>query len=83
MSPTEPILRPLTADDSERLATASVRELHWSSLGCSAVGRCEMVRPLRLLNPETQYVKTPDGAHIAYQVFGSGPFDLVFAPGFA
>jgi class 3 adenylate cyclase len=42
-----------------------------------------MVRPLRLLNPETQYVKTPDGAHIAYQVFGSGPFDLVFAPGFA
>jgi len=35
------------------------------------------------LNPETQYVKTPDGAHIAFQVFGSGPFDLVCAPGFA
>jgi pimeloyl-ACP methyl ester carboxylesterase len=32
---------------------------------------------------ETRYVKTPDGAHIAYQVFGSGPFDLVFVPGFA
>ena len=32
--------------------------------------------------PEVQYVKTPDGAHIAYQVFGSGPFDIVFVPGF-
>ena len=38
---------------------------------------------LRLLIPETQYVKTPDGAHIAYQVFGSGPRDLVCVPGFA
>jgi class 3 adenylate cyclase/pimeloyl-ACP methyl ester carboxylesterase len=36
-----------------------------------------------LLIPETQYVKTPDGAHVAYQVFGSGPFDLVCVPGFA
>jgi len=33
--------------------------------------------------PETRYVKTPDGAHIAYQVFGNGPFDLVYVPGFA
>jgi class 3 adenylate cyclase len=33
--------------------------------------------------PETLYVKTPDGAHIAYQVFGDGPFDLVYVPGFA
>jgi class 3 adenylate cyclase len=33
--------------------------------------------------PETCYVKTPDGAHIAYQVFGNGPFDLVYVPGFA
>jgi hypothetical protein len=33
--------------------------------------------------PETRYVKTPDGAHIAYQVFGDGPFDLVYVPGFA
>jgi pimeloyl-ACP methyl ester carboxylesterase len=32
---------------------------------------------------EILYVKTPDGAHIAYQVFGEGPFDLVFVPGFA
>jgi len=27
--------------------------------------------------PETQYAKTHDGAHIAYQVFGEGPVDLV------
>ena len=33
--------------------------------------------------PEVLYVKTPDGAHLAYQVFGEGPFDLVFVPGFA
>jgi len=33
--------------------------------------------------PDVQYVKTSDGAHIAYQVFGQGAFDLVFVPGFA
>ena len=33
--------------------------------------------------PEIRYVKTPDGAHLAYQIFGDGPFDVVFVPGFA
>jgi class 3 adenylate cyclase/pimeloyl-ACP methyl ester carboxylesterase len=28
--------------------------------------------------PETQYTKTTDGVHIAYQVLGEGPFDFVF-----
>ena len=28
--------------------------------------------------PETRYAVTPDGLHIGYQVFGSGPYDLVF-----
>jgi class 3 adenylate cyclase/alpha-beta hydrolase superfamily lysophospholipase len=32
--------------------------------------------------PETHYAKADDGVHIAYQVFGSGPFDLVVIPGF-
>jgi pimeloyl-ACP methyl ester carboxylesterase len=27
--------------------------------------------------PETRYAKTADGVHIAYQVVGDGPFDLV------
>jgi pimeloyl-ACP methyl ester carboxylesterase len=31
--------------------------------------------------PTTHYVKSDD-VHIAYQVFGEGPFDLVFVPGF-
>ena len=31
--------------------------------------------------PETRYAKTNDGLSIAYQVFGSGPFDLVYTPG--
>src|SRR5215204_4169690 len=30
--------------------------------------------------PETHYAKTADGVHIAYQVVGSGPFDLVYLP---
>jgi class 3 adenylate cyclase len=33
--------------------------------------------------PDVQYVKTSDGAHIAYQVFGNGAFDVVYVPGFA
>ena len=32
--------------------------------------------------PETRYAKTIDGVHIAYQVLGDGPSDLVFVPGF-
>jgi pimeloyl-ACP methyl ester carboxylesterase len=28
--------------------------------------------------PETHYAKTADGVHIAYQVVGDGPVDLVF-----
>ena len=32
--------------------------------------------------PETQYAKTTDGVHIAYQVCGDGPLDLMFvSPG--
>jgi len=30
--------------------------------------------------PETRYAKAPDGTHIAYQVVGNGPTDLVFFP---
>ena len=26
--------------------------------------------------PETRYAKTADGVHVAYQVWGDGPFDL-------
>jgi class 3 adenylate cyclase len=32
--------------------------------------------------PETRYAKADDGVHIAYQVFGVGPIDLVVIPGF-
>jgi class 3 adenylate cyclase len=31
---------------------------------------------------ETHYAKAADGVHIAYQVVGDGPIDLVFVPGF-
>jgi len=33
------------------------------------------------VRPETQYAKTADGVHIAYQVVGDGPVDLVFVIG--
>jgi pimeloyl-ACP methyl ester carboxylesterase/class 3 adenylate cyclase len=33
------------------------------------------------MRPETKYVKSGE-VHIAYQVFGEGPFDIVFIPGF-
>ena len=33
--------------------------------------------------PETKYAKTVDGVHIAFQVRGEGPSDLVFITGFA
>lgn len=32
--------------------------------------------------PKTQYAKTEDGVHIAYQVSGDGPLDLVWVPGY-
>ena len=31
--------------------------------------------------PDVQYAKTSDGAFVAYQVAGSGPVDVIFAPG--
>ena len=31
--------------------------------------------------PDTRYVRRPDGVSIAYQVFGSGPIDLLYAQG--
>jgi class 3 adenylate cyclase len=31
--------------------------------------------------PETRYAKTADGVHIAYQVFGDGPVDILFVLG--
>jgi class 3 adenylate cyclase len=34
------------------------------------------------VTPETRYAKTSDAVHIAYQVYGSGPPDLVWIPGY-
>lgn len=32
--------------------------------------------------PKTRYAKTADGAHVAHQVLGNGPIDVVFAHAF-
>ena len=34
-----------------------------------------------MASPETRYAKTADGVHIAYQVVGDGPVDMVFVMG--
>ena len=31
--------------------------------------------------PDTRYATTADGAHVAYQIAGHGPVDVIFAPG--
>ena len=33
-----------------------------------------------MVAPHTRYAKTDDGAHIAFQVVGDGPLDLIFIP---
>ena len=33
--------------------------------------------------PETRYAKAADGTYLAYQVFGDGPVDLLYIPGWA
>ena len=34
-----------------------------------------------MTTPETRYAKTADGVHVAYQVVGDGPVDMVFVMG--
>src|SRR4249920_2728212 len=34
-------------------------------------------------SPDVHYAKTPQGVHIAYQVVGDGPVDMLFVPGYA
>src|SRR5262245_37084972 len=47
---------------------------------CGSASRRTTIRPVEI--PEVRYAKTPDGTHIAFQVFGQGPRDLVYVPGF-
>jgi class 3 adenylate cyclase len=64
--------------------------LQGSDLGGAATGTCSLWDAgLEFCSnghvdtvPETRYTKADDGVHIAYQVFGEGPFDLVVIPGF-
>ena len=37
-----------------------------------------MIHSMTITERQTQYVKTADGAHIGYQVFGTGQRDLLF-----
>src|SRR2546427_12479429 len=64
-----------------------IARLRVSSLGISKLdgdhrpGHIPWHEPTVPSTPKTQYTKSRD-VHIAYQVSGRGPFDLVFVPGF-
>ena len=45
-----------------------------------AASACEG-KDAHVTSPETRYAKTADGVHIAYQVVGDGPVDMVFVMG--
>jgi class 3 adenylate cyclase len=49
-----------------------------ASTGTSGSANCAPVAD----PPVTQYARTDDGAHIAYQVLGNGPLDIVYANSF-
>jgi class 3 adenylate cyclase len=49
-----------------------------ASIGCPGSANCAPVADL----PVTQYARTDDGAHIAYQALGTGPPDIVYANSF-
>src|SRR5918993_4340310 len=58
-------------------------------LSPSSTGRTRCACPekgsgttLTVVGPETRYAKTMDGLHVAYQVVGDGPIDIVYVPGF-
>ena len=72
-----PIERSGALDGSSRLCVVSPRYL--SSWAVDGRLRDRLIS--MAVVPETRYVRTADGVHIAYQVLGDGPLDLVFVPG--
>ena len=76
-------LRSLLADQLGIEPGPELRELHGQILGQDPA----LDAPSRLHTaglapaPLTRYVKTPDGVHVAYQVLGQGPRDILFVPG--
>ncbi len=51
--------------------------------GCTWCASTGFARDLACGGSRDALRQDADGAHIAYQVFGDGPFDLVYVPGFA
>ncbi len=54
--------------------------LHWKS-SCAERKVSELAKGGGMNTPQTRYAKSGQ-VHIAYQVFGDGPVDIVMAPGF-
>src|SRR5205823_421837 len=50
-----------------------------------SLGRCALAAQNQETSdviPDVRYAKTVDDVHVAYQVVGEGPIDLVYAPAF-
>ncbi len=55
-----------------------VRESHTAPMAAERPPSPKSERRGTVDVPETRFVKTADGLHIGYQVFGAGPYDVVF-----
>jgi class 3 adenylate cyclase len=71
--------RPADGRNLGPIATSAVRG-YQAKLCQGDVGTFDALRAMAEI-PSTHYVKSDD-VHIAYQVIGEGPFDLLFVPGF-
>jgi DNA-binding SARP family transcriptional activator/pimeloyl-ACP methyl ester carboxylesterase len=55
---------------------------HDSSLDGTLPDRAAAGAQPQLLRPPVRYARCPDGVHIAYQIVGDGPIDILAVPGF-
>src|SRR6266436_4827728 len=76
--PERPSSPPLSAPAPSYAKGGTAPGVRAACLSC-ATTRAE---DMRVNVPDTRYAKTADGLHIAYQVLGEGPIDLLFIPGY-
>jgi pimeloyl-ACP methyl ester carboxylesterase len=64
-----------------RRAERAVLE-HDPSLDASPVRTTPPAGTVAIIRPPVRYAMSPDGVHIAYQIVGDGPVDVIAVPGF-
>jgi len=73
--------RPLTTNQVQVRLTA-IGRTSWGGVAMSDRGAVPRSSGVPEGTPPIRYAKADDGVHIAYQVFGDGPEDVVMIPGF-